>query len=63
MESAEQAIELSNDLGFPLLVRPSYVLGGQKMKIVINKKELEHHVVDILADMGDESNFSRSFLN
>jgi len=48
VESAEQAIELSKDLGFPLLVRPSYVLGGQKMKIVINEQELETHVVDIL---------------
>ena len=51
VESAEQAVELSKDLGFPLLVRPSYVLGGQKMKIVINENELEHHVVDILRDM------------
>ena len=53
VESAEQAVELSEDLGFPLLVRPSYVLGGQKMKIVINKEELEHHVVDIINEMGD----------
>ena len=53
VESAEQAIELSETLGFPLLVRPSYVLGGQKMKIVINKEELEHHVVDILNEMGN----------
>ncbi|PCJ28096.1 MAG: carbamoyl phosphate synthase large subunit [Flavobacteriales bacterium] len=51
VESAEQAIRLSKDLGFPLLVRPSYVLGGQKMKIVINEDELEHHVVDILRSM------------
>jgi len=51
VESAEQAIELSKGLGFPLLVRPSYVLGGQKMKIVINEDELEHHVVDILKSM------------
>jgi carbamoyl-phosphate synthase large subunit len=51
VESAEQAIELSKDLGFPLLVRPSYVLGGQKMKIVINEADLETHVVDILRDM------------
>ena len=51
VESAEQALELSEDLGFPLLVRPSYVLGGQKMKIVINRDELEHHVVDILNEM------------
>ncbi len=47
-EDAETAIELSKDLGFPLLVRPSYVLGGQSMKIVINERELEEHIVDIL---------------
>jgi len=47
-EDAEAAIELSKDLGFPLLVRPSYVLGGQSMKIVINEKELESHIIDIL---------------
>lgn len=51
VESAEQAIELSKKIGFPLLVRPSYVLGGQKMKIVINEDELEKHVVDIMRDM------------
>ncbi len=51
VESAEQALELSDELGFPLLVRPSYVLGGQKMKIVINKEDLEHHVVDILNEL------------
>ena len=51
VESAEQALEKSKELGFPLLVRPSYVLGGQKMKIVINEQELETHVVDILRDM------------
>ena len=52
VESAEQALELAKDLGYPLLVRPSYVLGGQKMKIVINDDELEHHVVDIINEMG-----------
>ncbi|MBW6482228.1 MAG: carbamoyl-phosphate synthase large subunit [Vicingaceae bacterium] len=51
VESAEQAIQLSKTLGFPLLVRPSYVLGGQKMKIVINEEDLEHHVVNILKAM------------
>lgn len=51
VESAEQAIELSKGLGFPLLVRPSYVLGGQKMKIVINEDELEKQVIDIMQDM------------
>ena len=62
VESAEQAIELSETLGFPLLVRPSYVLGGQKMKIVINKEELETHVVDILRDMPDNQILLDHFL-
>jgi carbamoyl-phosphate synthase large subunit len=62
VESAEQAIELSEELGFPLLVRPSYVLGGQKMKIVINKEELEHHVVDIINEMGSNQILLDHFL-
>tara|TARA_B100001287_G_scaffold119673_1_gene100818 strand:+ start:132 stop:2948 length:2817 start_codon:yes stop_codon:yes gene_type:complete len=63
VESAEQAIELSQELGFPLLVRPSYVLGGQKMKIVINEEDLEHHVVDILRDMPDNKILLDHFLD
>ncbi len=47
-ETADHAVEVARELGYPLLVRPSYVLGGQSMKIVINEKELEQHVVDIL---------------
>ena len=47
-ESAEEATLLADTLDFPLLVRPSYVLGGQGMKIVINKQELEKHVIDLL---------------
>ena len=47
-ETADEALELADVLDFPLLVRPSYVLGGQGMKIVINKEELEKHVVDLL---------------
>ncbi|MFN6075204.1 MAG: carbamoyl-phosphate synthase large subunit [Fluviicola sp.] len=62
VESAEQALELSDRLGFPLLVRPSYVLGGQKMKIVINKQELEHHVVDIINEMGSNQILLDHFL-
>ncbi|PHS60743.1 MAG: carbamoyl phosphate synthase large subunit [Flavobacterium sp.] len=50
-ETAEEALKLADVLDFPLLIRPSYVLGGQGMKIVINKKELEEHVVDILRKM------------
>ncbi|MHA8055906.1 carbamoyl-phosphate synthase large subunit [Aquirufa nivalisilvae] len=50
-EDADNAVLLGRELGYPLLVRPSYVLGGQSMKIVINEQELEQHVVDILRDI------------
>ena len=46
-ETTEDALRIADELGFPLLVRPSYVLGGQGMKIVINKKELEEHVMEL----------------
>ncbi len=50
-ETADEALELADQLDFPILVRPSYVLGGQGMKIVINKEELIKHVVDLLGRM------------
>ena len=49
--TAEEAVNISQSLKFPILVRPSYVLGGQGMKIVINEEELEHHIVDLLKDL------------
>jgi carbamoyl-phosphate synthase large subunit len=62
VQDAEAAIELSKKLGFPLLVRPSYVLGGQSMKIVINEEELESHVIKILSDMPDNKILVDHFL-
>ena len=47
-QTADEALDLADQLDFPLLVRPSYVLGVQVMRIVINKKDLESHVVDLL---------------
>lgn len=47
IENADQAREMSKKIGFPMLVRPSYVLGGQGMKIVINEEELEEHIVEL----------------
>ena len=47
-ENADEALVLADQLDFPILVRPSYVLGGQGMKIVINKEELVEHVVDLI---------------
>jgi len=46
--TADEASLIADSLDFPILVRPSYVLGGQGMKIVINKEELEKHVVVLL---------------
>jgi carbamoyl-phosphate synthase large subunit len=48
-ENAEEAIEIAKSVGYPVLVRPSYVLGGQDMRIVINDHELTEHVISILS--------------
>ncbi len=47
--NSKEAVDLSSKLNFPILIRPSYVLGGQGMKIVINKEELVEHVEDLLS--------------
>jgi carbamoyl-phosphate synthase large subunit len=63
VENAGESVDLSRDLGFPLLVRPSYVLGGQSMKIVINEQELESHVIKILQDIPDNKILLDHFLD
>jgi len=50
-ENAEEAILVANEVGYPVLVRPSYVLGGQGMSIVINDEDLEKAVVKLLGDL------------
>ncbi|WP_448702277.1 carbamoyl-phosphate synthase large subunit [Mucilaginibacter sp. AW1-3] len=50
-ESAEEAIEVAHQVGYPVLVRPSYVLGGQGMSIVINDEDLEKAVVNLLKNL------------
>jgi carbamoyl-phosphate synthase large subunit len=50
-ETAEEAIEVAHEVGYPVLVRPSYVLGGQGMSIVINDEDLEKAVVKLLGDL------------
>ncbi|GAB4396305.1 MAG: carbamoyl-phosphate synthase large subunit [Microscillaceae bacterium] len=63
VRSAEAAIEMAKKLDFPLLVRPSYVLGGQQMKIVINEQELEEHVVEVLNYFPDNNILLDRFLD
>ncbi|MFB5945378.1 carbamoyl-phosphate synthase large subunit [Albibacterium profundi] len=50
-ESAEEALKVANEVGYPVLVRPSYVLGGQGMSIVINDEDLEKAVVKLLRNL------------
>jgi len=50
-ETADEAIVVAKEVGYPVLVRPSYVLGGQGMKIVINDEDLEQAVINLLGDM------------
>ena len=50
-ETAEDAVKIAHEVGYPVLVRPSYVLGGQGMKIVINDEDLENAVIGLLGDL------------
>jgi carbamoyl-phosphate synthase large subunit len=50
-ESAEEALVVAHKVGYPVLVRPSYVLGGQGMSIVINDEDLEHAVIKLLKNL------------
>lgn len=61
--SAEDALEIANRVGYPVLVRPSYVLGGQGMKIVINDDELQSWVLKLLSDMPDNQILIDHFLD
>jgi len=46
--TVDEAVEVANKVGYPVLVRPSYVLGGQRMRIVINDEEVEKAVISLL---------------
>jgi carbamoyl-phosphate synthase large subunit len=46
--NTDDAIDVAKEVGYPVLVRPSYVLGGQRMRIVINEEELEESVLSLL---------------
>jgi len=46
--NTDEAIEVANKVGYPVLIRPSYVLGGQRMRIVINDEDLEKGVLSLI---------------
>ncbi len=58
----DEALELAKRISYPVLVRPSYVLGGQRMKIVINDMELEKAVLNIFKHMPDNRVLIDQFL-
>ncbi len=59
---ADEALAIANRVTYPVLVRPSYVLGGQRMRIVINDHELERHVLSIFKHLPDNKVFIDQFL-
>ena len=61
-DDADEALAIANRVTYPVLVRPSYVLGGQRMKIVINDDELEHQVLSIFKHMPDNKVLIDQFL-
>jgi carbamoyl-phosphate synthase large subunit len=61
--TAEEAIEVANKVGYPVLVRPSYVLGGQRMRIVINDEEVEKACISILKHIPDNKILIDHFLD
>jgi len=61
-EDVDDAIKIANKVSYPVLVRPSYVLGGQRMRIVINDDELERQVLSIFKHMPDNKVLIDQFL-
>lgn len=62
-KDVDDAIEVAKEVGFPVLVRPSYVLGGQRMRIVLNDEELEQAVVSLLKHLPDNKILIDHFLD
>jgi carbamoyl-phosphate synthase large subunit len=61
--TVEDAVEVAKQVGYPVLVRPSYVLGGQRMRIVINDEDLEKAVVSLLKHLPDNKILIDHFLD
>ncbi len=61
-KDVDDALSIAHRVTYPVLVRPSYVLGGQRMKIVINDNDLERHVLSIYKHMPDNKVLIDQFL-
>jgi carbamoyl-phosphate synthase large subunit len=61
-QDVDDALDIAHRVTYPVLVRPSYVLGGQRMKIVINDTDLERHVLSIYKHMPDNKVLIDQFL-
>ena len=59
----EEAVEVSKEIGFPLVVRPSYVLGGRAMEIVYNQEDLKNYLIDAVEASEESPVLLDSFLN
>ena len=62
-DTADEALEIAANISYPVLVRPSYVLGGQRMRIVINDEELERSVLNVFKHMPDNKVLVDQFLD
>jgi carbamoyl-phosphate synthase large subunit len=63
VRSEEEAIELANRIGYPLVVRPSYVLGGRGMEVVYYEEDLRHYLAHAVAVSNDSPVLLDKFLN
>jgi len=61
--SQEEAVEIANSIGFPLVVRPSYVLGGRAMEIVYDNETLERYITSAVKVSNDSPVLLDSFLD
>lgn len=61
--NAAEAVELANEVGYPLVVRPSYVLGGRAMQIVYNDEELNKYMREAVSVSDDSPILLDHFLN
>ena len=61
--TAEEAIEIAESIGYPVVIRPSYVLGGRAMEIVRDRAQLERYISEAVVVSGDSPVLIDSYLN